>query len=274
MRKKSPFPGMDPWLEDYWGDVHARLTTYASDRLQPSLPAGLKARIEEYVTVESEFDIEDWRKHFVPDVIVTDTQPRLPTSETHSSLAVLLDTEPVLLSREVEPPTLRRIQIVDTKNDHRVITSIEFLSPANKIGRGLKKYFEKQQLMVEGGVNLVEIDLVRLGEWAIAIDIGCVPVKLRGLYRASVVRAGRPDLAEYYPIPLTGPLPKIKIPLRPQDADVILELQPLLDAAYINGGYYDDIDYSKPPQTPLPQPVAEWTSEWLNSTSAKSSAVD
>ncbi len=185
MRKKSPFPGMDHWLEDYWGDVHAILTTCASDRLQPGYP-GLKARIEEYVTVESEFDTEDWRKHFVPDVIVTDTQPRLSTSETHSSLAVLLDTEPVLLPcPEVEPPTLRRIQIVDTKNGHRVIASIEFFSPANKIGRGLKKYFEKQQLMVEGGVHLVEIDLVRLGDWAVAIDIGCVPVKLRGLYRAS-----------------------------------------------------------------------------------------
>ena len=51
---------MDPWLEDYWGDVHTRLTTYTSDRLQPNPPSGLKARIEEYVTVESKFDDEEW----------------------------------------------------------------------------------------------------------------------------------------------------------------------------------------------------------------------
>jgi Protein of unknown function (DUF4058) len=70
---------MDPWLEDYWGDVHASLTAYARDRLQPTLPSGLKARIEEYVTVESKFDDEEWRHHFVPDVMVTE-QFRLSTS--------------------------------------------------------------------------------------------------------------------------------------------------------------------------------------------------
>ena len=34
---KSPFPGMDPYLEPYWTDVHARLTTYTSDALQRRL---------------------------------------------------------------------------------------------------------------------------------------------------------------------------------------------------------------------------------------------
>jgi hypothetical protein len=27
---KSPFPGMDPWLERSWGDVHSRLITSTS----------------------------------------------------------------------------------------------------------------------------------------------------------------------------------------------------------------------------------------------------
>lgn len=262
MQKKSPFPGMDPWLEAYWGDVHASLTAYARDCLQPNLPAGLKARIEEYVTVESKYDTEDWRHHYVPDVIVTEPH-RLSTSEAAGSLAVMVDSDPFLLPREFEPPTLRRIQIIDTQNGNRVVTSIEFLSPANKIGRGLEQYKKKQQLMIEGEVNLVEIDLIRTGDWAVAIDIGQVPVNLRGLYRATVVRAGRSDQCEYYAIPLTTPLPKLKIPLRPKDADVILELQPLLDSAYANGGYADDIDYTQPPLPPLPQPVTGWASELL-----------
>ena len=41
---KNPFPGMNPWLEAHWGDVHTSLTTYACDQLQPQLPAGLRAR--------------------------------------------------------------------------------------------------------------------------------------------------------------------------------------------------------------------------------------
>ncbi len=44
---KNPFPGMNPWLEEHWGDVHTSLTTYARDQLQPRLPPGLRARIEE-----------------------------------------------------------------------------------------------------------------------------------------------------------------------------------------------------------------------------------
>ena len=30
----SPFPGMDPYLEQYWRSVHHRLVTYAGDQLQ------------------------------------------------------------------------------------------------------------------------------------------------------------------------------------------------------------------------------------------------
>lgn len=37
------------------------------------MPAGLKARIEEYVAVESKYDTEDWRHHYVPDVVVTES---------------------------------------------------------------------------------------------------------------------------------------------------------------------------------------------------------
>ena len=52
--KSNPFPGMNPWLESHWGDIHTSLTTYARDQLQPQLPAGLRARVEEYVAVEAE----------------------------------------------------------------------------------------------------------------------------------------------------------------------------------------------------------------------------
>ncbi len=35
---RSPFPGTDPYLEQYWGDIHHRLITYISDALQKELP--------------------------------------------------------------------------------------------------------------------------------------------------------------------------------------------------------------------------------------------
>ncbi len=39
----SPFPGMDPYLEPFWGDVHQRLIVYSSDVLQKLLPGDLRA---------------------------------------------------------------------------------------------------------------------------------------------------------------------------------------------------------------------------------------
>ncbi len=45
---KSPFPGMDPYMEHYWGDFHTSFAVYASDHLNPLLPADLVSRIEEW----------------------------------------------------------------------------------------------------------------------------------------------------------------------------------------------------------------------------------
>ncbi len=51
---KSPFPGMDPYLEQFWPDVHARMIFYACDQLEEQLPGNLIARVEERVVLETE----------------------------------------------------------------------------------------------------------------------------------------------------------------------------------------------------------------------------
>lgn len=42
--RTNPFPGFDPYLERWWGSVHATLLVYVQDDLQPRLPDGLFAR--------------------------------------------------------------------------------------------------------------------------------------------------------------------------------------------------------------------------------------
>ncbi len=54
MTKKRPFPGMDPFLERHWEDVHIRLIGYMADALQPQLSEDLIARMEEKVYVEDD----------------------------------------------------------------------------------------------------------------------------------------------------------------------------------------------------------------------------
>ena len=65
----SPFPGMDPYLEQFWGDVHQRLVTYACDQLQGTLPGDLRARIQERVFVESPTGPE---RNMYPDIRVVE----------------------------------------------------------------------------------------------------------------------------------------------------------------------------------------------------------
>src|SRR5262245_29026093 len=68
----SPFPGMDPFLEAHWRDIHARLVIYASDALQGVLPRGLRARVEESILLETPKGLGD--HPLFPDVRVVDLQ--------------------------------------------------------------------------------------------------------------------------------------------------------------------------------------------------------
>ena len=85
---------------------------------------------------------------------------------------------------------------------------------------------------------------------------------MRTPYRVVVHRGWRRLEAEYYAIALPDPLPTIKVPLRPTDSDVPLDLQALLDQCYENGGY-DDIDYAIAPDPPLPAAAARWAAQLL-----------
>src|SRR5262249_47716522 len=68
-----------------------------------------------------------------------------------------------------------------------------------------------------------------------------------------------------YPRLVRDRLPRVAIPLRPADADVTLDLQPLVDRVYDIGGYEDPINYSKPclpPRCPrLPPDDEAWAQE-------------
>lgn len=52
----SPFPGMDPYLERFWGDVHLTLIVYGKLGLQTELPEDLRARAQEQLVRMPEFE--------------------------------------------------------------------------------------------------------------------------------------------------------------------------------------------------------------------------
>jgi hypothetical protein len=243
---------MNPWLEGHWGDIHTRLSMYACDAIERALPPGLQARVEEYLAVESPFDEELQSHRFAPDISLYETTPTAQTGspsgrQADASNIAPLDEEPVLVKRIVEPITLRYIEIADIRGKKRVITAIEFLSPANKTEAGAEQYRSKQKHLARGNVNLVEIDLLRKGRWVINADQNFYPRSLAQPYRICVTRSTQPDQSEVYRATYGKALPSIRIPLRPTDADIRLPLQAILNQAYLNGRYGDTLDYSLPP---------------------------
>ncbi len=85
----------------------------------------------------------------------------------------------------------------------------------------------------------------------IAADEVDYPVHCRGPYRICVTRARTLDEGEAYPASYAFPLPRIRIPLRNDDADIRLPLQELLNQAYSNGRYGEEFDYDSPPEITL-----------------------
>ncbi|MDP1560148.1 MAG: DUF4058 family protein [Pirellulaceae bacterium] len=257
-RMSGPFPGMDPFMELRWADIHAALIVYARNQLQPQLPQDLSARIEETLSVEEDGGV--FLRKIVPDVRVTQEfhhpADNLPVTEGRGALAV---AEPILFP--VEPPRLRHLEIVDPAG--RVITAIEFLSPWNKIGvKARRKYGQKQDELTRGGVNLVEIDLIRQGEHVALAPVELLPPDRRGTYLVSVYRQDDPQTIRAYPIKLRDRLPNIPIPLRSTDQDVVLQLQPLIDDCY-RDARCDRTNYQQPLAPPLAAADAVWAESLL-----------
>lgn len=256
---ENPFPGMNPYLEQYWREIHQRLITYTGDVLQSSLPESLRARIEERVYLENE-DVQ--YRHIYPDVHVVEHRPYGQADMQVPQSDVAVD-EPVVLQMENEPITQRYIEIVDAASGNRVVTVIEFLSPSNKVpGAGQDMYLRKQREVIDGGVNLVEIDLTRTGRRIFALPPNYIPPKYRTTYQICVRRASKPSTAEVYQAPLTRRLPTIRIPLRADDRDIALNIQAIMDQCYKNGRY-DDVDYKAELDPPLDEADAQWTVQRL-----------
>ena len=257
---KSPFPGMDPFLEPHWGDVHTRLMVYVSNQINPQLPMDLQARIEESgrVTIDGEEN-----RTIYPDLKVVE-DPSLESGG--QSVAVAEVAEPLHLE-VVDDRVSRHIEIVDTRSGNRVVSAIEVLSPSNKLtADGIQEYKRKQRHYVQAGVNLLEIDLLRQGDFVMAAPLEKLPTEYRDSYGVCIRRANRYGMAELYRASLTEKLPNVPVPLRPHDRDAVLQLQALIDDCY-RDGRYARLNYQQALHPALSEDEIAWLTERLESRS-------
>ncbi len=263
---KSPFPGMDPYIEDsgLWGDFHSHLIEKIYEQLAEVAPERYLVRTQErsyLVLVESEGKVSH---PFYPDVSVTATEGRKKTPRKRGGTAV---AEP---AEEVEPVTMRAfieeehreafVEIYEATPEQRLVTCIEVLSPSNKRPgtEGWDFYLRKRQSLLLGAANLIEIDLLRGGQRLPMLD----PWP-KSPYTLLVARAKKYQLCKVWPVHFRRSLPRIPVPLLKPDPDLSLDLQPLIDGIYQRSRYERSIDYTRPLNSPLGPEESAWLEQQL-----------
>ncbi len=254
---KSPFPGMDPYIEPHWLDIHTAIIGEARRALNQSLPFGLVARVEERIAVESE---DEPFRGIGPDVRVLNPSSTDTSEEGAGSIAI---EAPFKLMVEVDPIIERFVRVIDESG--QLITVIEFVSPTNKRSPGIESYRLKRADLLNAGVHVVEIDLIRAGNWRALMRPERCPPEAVSTYRAAIRTSGRPRAGYLFPITLRKPLPEIPVPLRREDKPALLPLQALFDAVYEDGRYDRTIDYAQP-LNPCLEEDFDWVEALLTET--------
>lgn len=249
----SPFPGMNPYLEqdDVWEDFHHDWLIRAREALNPQVGPDYLVKIE--VRLYLRELSEDERRFFGRSDVAVAWQ----AGEQAQHTAATTIAAPIQLTLPaVDSESESWLEIRD-RRDRRLVTVIELLSPSNKTpGADRDAYLGKRRRVLGSMAHFVEIDLRRGGERPRLPELPPCD------YYALVSRyAERPRL-DLWPVGLRERLPVVPVPLDPADADARLDLQAVLDCTYDAAGYAKYV-YADSPQPPLSPADAEWAKQFV-----------
>ncbi|MBM3994433.1 MAG: DUF4058 family protein [Planctomycetes bacterium] len=219
----SPFPGMDPYLEEdkRWPAFHALTVQALYQMLVPGLMDRYRARVGE-------------REYTSEETLFTSI-----IRETHKEAYVE----------------------VRQRSDGRLVTLIEVISPANKITtEGRRLYLDRREEVKKMNANVVEIDLVLQGPTLLDCARDTAPT---WDYAVVVSRWTHPDRYEIYSATLPKRLPRFRVPLASDDRDTVLDLQAAVAKAFDQGDFCKQIDYTRDPATRLSDENRNWLIERL-----------
>ncbi len=207
----SPFPGMDPYLEDevLWPLFHHQLVMCLYQILLPGLVDRYRACVK--------------KRRYLIDERSSESGARKENGEDY-------------------------IEILQ-RRDGQLITLVDVVSPANKLTAvGRSAYLDTRREGKDAGANVVEIDLVLQGPPTLEYSRDGLP---EWDYAVTVTRATHPERYEIYTATLQKPLPRFRLPLAANDRDTVLDLRIAFTRAYDQGGFASKIDYGRDPTTPL-----------------------
>lgn len=250
---KYLFPGMDPYLEHpiLWESFHARFIPALANQLQPQLDPRYVATVEERVFVEGP-------QQRIPDVWVQKVPNVL---DRRTSAIALADTPTVLEVEELEVHQ-KRVEILDSYNDLKLVAIIEVISPTNKrAGPGKESFLAKQKEILKKDCHLIEIDLHRQGTHVLSVPEWRLDEVRPYHYLACVNRwPFRNRFVVYHPH-LRQRLPRILVPLAEPDPDVTLDIQAAVEQVYQEGRYGRRVRYHEACVPPLSAEDQGWADE-------------
>lgn len=250
----SPFPGMDPYIEQskLWVDFHNRLADEMSAQLNRTIRPDYFARLTPYTTYEVVGISQVKRQSIRPDVGVLLRKQAVRTMPH----AMVVEKAPVesLIENEAQVDLLS-VEIYQT-NDEVLVTAIKILSPVNKQPghEAYSDYLRKRRELLRSDVHLMEIDLLRAGTRPpLQRPVPTAP------YYVTLSRVNRRPQVEVWPLQLKAKLPVLPVPLLAPDPDAPLDLGQTVAMVYERGGYDVQIDYTQPvPPPALTDEEADW----------------
>jgi hypothetical protein len=219
----SPFPGMDPYLEDekLWPTFQHQLVNCLYQILLPGLVDRYRARVGQ--------------RHYV--------------------------TEQALFTSIIREEHHEEFIEIRQRTDGRLITLVDVVSPANKLSdTGRKAYLDKRCEGRACNSNLVEIDLVLQGQPMLDYSRDGLP---DWDYAVTVTRSTQPERYEIYTATLQKRLPRFRLPLAADDRDTVLDLHAACGRAYEQGNFAARIDYQNDPATALSDEDRRWLHDLL-----------
>ena len=220
----SPFPGMDPYLEDakLWPAFQHQLVNCLYTILLPHIADRYRARVA--------------------------------TRRYH--------TEMPLFTSVIREEHAESFVEIRRRGDSRLVTLIDVVSPANKTtARGKDAYLAQRRAAQAAGANLVEIDLVLHGQPTLDYPRDGLP---ECDYTVTVAKADRPDRYDIYTVTLRERLKKVSLPLAKDDrAAAVIDLQAVFARCYDQSGYAKQIDYAADLPVPVAEDARKWVDALL-----------
>jgi hypothetical protein len=250
----SPFPGMNPYLEqdDVWHDFHERLIPSVAELLEAGVGPNYIVKIDEQVYVH---ELPQGERSLLgrSDVFLA----RSAAGGERAGSTALLQAPATVRVPAFDMESLSFVEIRD-RSSREVVTAIEILSPANKRpGPDREQYLAKRARFLASPAHFVEIDLLRGGP-RMPFEELLPPCD----YYILVSRVEDRPSSGLWPIRLRSELPVVPVPLRKPDKDAPLDLKRALDRVHDAAGYAKYI-YAGRPGPDLAAEDGEWAKKVL-----------